>query len=90
MLPPSLKKKQKQKRDALYLSVNVFSAQVLVLDAIFMGRTFDMVILATRMSSRLQGKGMSIGPAPVNEPTRLKRSIDWAYPATVELSRFAY
>ena len=38
-----------------------------------MGRTFDMVILATRMSSCLQGKGMSIGPAPVNEPT-LKRS----------------
>ena len=55
-----------------------------------MGRTSDMVILATRMSSRLQGKGMSIGPAPVNEPTRLNRSIDWVYPATVELSRFAY
>ena len=55
-----------------------------------MGRTFDMVILATRMSSCLQGKGMSIGLAPVNEPTRLKRSIDRAYPATVELSRFAY
>ena len=38
-----------------------------------MGRTFDMVILATRMSSCLQGKGMSIGPATVNEPTRLRR-----------------
>ena len=51
------------KKNALYLSVNVFSMKALTGDTIFlrllleMGLPFYLVIRATRRSSHLQGKG---------------------------------
>ena len=53
---------KRQKKNALYLSVNVFSTKVLIGDTILRllmetGPPFYVVIRATRRSSRLQGKG---------------------------------
>ena len=64
---PGLKKTRQNKtkqKNALYLSVNVFSTKILIGDTILTSPTGDgppfyVVIRATQRTNRLQGKGSS-------------------------------
>ena len=89
-----------KKKKALYLSVNVFSTTVLIVDTIFTtGPPFTwssepregLAVWRTKEVPSFLSylKTLSIGPAPGIEPatsrSAVKRSTDWAKPAAVNI-----